>query len=49
MTLEGRTLSSVALGDWNPVLLLGALWILQPRDSIREDSGRNEAGFWKAP
>lgn len=24
MTLEGRTLSSVALGDWSPVLLLGA-------------------------
>lgn len=49
MTLEGKTLSIVTLGDWSPVLLLGALWILQPIDSIREDRGRNEASFWKAP
>lgn len=49
VVLEGRTLSSMALGDWSPILLLGALWILQQMDSIRDDSGRNEAHLWKAP
>lgn len=34
VVLEGRTLSSMALSDWSLMSLLGALWILQPMDSM---------------